>query len=32
MTHITNNNNNSIIIQVLNIDIQTIRLNMNKKN
>ncbi len=31
MTHITNNNNNSIIVQVLNIHIQTKKLNMNKK-
>ena len=31
MTHITSKNNNSVIIQVLNIHIQTKKLNMNKK-
>ena len=30
MKHISNNNNNSIIIQVYNIHIQTIKFNMNK--
>lgn len=30
MTHITSKNNNSVIIQVLNIHIQTKKLNMNK--